>query len=373
MDIIVKAVPFFFLAIFAEYTFSKIKKTPVYRFSDSIGDLGCGVMDQILSLLTHAFFFWLYVELHTRFALFDISPSLWTWVLGFIYLDFLYYWFHRASHRINFIWATHIVHHQSEEYNLTVALRQGGLQALFSQPFYLTMAVIGFPLEMMVVCFSLNLIYQFWFHTRLIHKMGPMEVIMNTPSHHRVHHGINPEYIDKNYAGVFIIWDKIFGTFTPEGIEPSYGITQGLGSFNPLYAHLHYWRDLVGISKRTKMWKDKFLIWFKPPEWKPQDLGGVKFAPPVSKSRVKYDFEISNSMKLYIAFNFMIVSVMTTFLLVKNFEIRNSLFGISFVLGSLGILGGLLDGKLWAKAAERIRLMALVAVVYFYWNLSHFQ
>jgi sterol desaturase/sphingolipid hydroxylase (fatty acid hydroxylase superfamily) len=173
------------------------------------------------------------------------------------------------SHEINAIWATHIVHHQSEEYNLTVALRQSWFQAFFSTLFYLPLAWIGFDPITTVTVIAFNTLYQFWIHTELIKNMGWFEWIFNTPSHHRVHHGSNPEYIDKNHGGTLIVWDRIFGTFQAEQVAPVYGITTPLRSWNPFHANFHYWNDLIQLSARASRATDKLKVFFAAPGWQP--------------------------------------------------------------------------------------------------------
>ena len=169
----------------------------------------------------------------------------WVAAIGLLFgVDFCFYWFHRIAHEYAAPWATHVVHHQSEEYNLAVALRQSAFEGCFAWVFYLPLAVIGFPPIWYVSMKAINLLYQFWIHTEAIDRLGPLEWVMNTPSHHRVHHARNPKYLDKNYAGMFIIWDRMFGTFQPEEEQPVYGITKPLQSWNPLWANLAAWVEL---------------------------------------------------------------------------------------------------------------------------------
>jgi sterol desaturase/sphingolipid hydroxylase (fatty acid hydroxylase superfamily) len=193
------------------------------------------------------------------------------WISLIIIQDFLYYWFHRMAHRSNFLWASHITHHSSEEYNLAVALRQSSFQQFCSWPIYLPLALVGFPAEWLAFVISINLIYQFWFHTREINRLPDwIEAVFNTPSHHRVHHGINPQYLDKNYGGMLILWDKFFGTFEPENEEPRYGITVPLASFNPLWANLHYYWYLCKTSLIAPDIYQIICLWLAPPDWKPE-------------------------------------------------------------------------------------------------------
>lgn len=195
------------------------------------------------------------------------TQSIFSWLLLWIGVDFFYYWYHRVSHRNSFFWIGHSVHHQSEHFNLSVALRQGYFQTLTSWVFYLPLALIGFPTWMFVIVASVNTIYQFWIHTESIRKMGWFEKIFNTPSHHRVHHGKNPQYIDKNYAGSLIIWDKLFGTFEPEEAPADYGVTEPLDSWNPFYANIKVVKDILYYGKGLKSKWGVLRAFFMPPEW----------------------------------------------------------------------------------------------------------
>ncbi len=188
----------------------------------------------------HGVMIYIYQYLFLHYALIVIQASFITWFLLWLAVDFLYYWFHRASHRISFLWIGHSVHHQSEGYNLSVSLRQGIGQSLFSWISYLPLAILGFPFWMFVIVSASNTLYQFWIHTEIINRLKGIDIIFNTPSHHRVHHGTNTKYLDKNYAGSLIIWDKLFGTFQPElkNTKIVYGTTEPLGSQSPFYANI---------------------------------------------------------------------------------------------------------------------------------------
>ena len=205
-------------------------------------------------------------------------------IVLFLGVDCAYYWFHRIAHEYNAPWAGHVVHHSSEDYNLAVALRQGTFQGLFSWVFYLPLALVGFPPAWFAAVSSFDTLYQFWIHTRLIGKLGPLEWVFNTPSHHRVHHARNPKYLDKNYAGTLIIWDRMFGTFQAEEEEPVYGLVKPLNSWNPLWANLHVWNDLFRDAWLAPRWSDKLRIWFMPPGWRPEGLPPNPSPPEVSRA-----------------------------------------------------------------------------------------
>jgi len=283
--LIVVAIPVFFLCIGVELWLARRRHRLVYRFADSIANLGNGIGEQIVGAfaipITVGIYAWVFA--HARVAT-QSARSAAAWIVLFFAVDLAYYAYHRAAHRVNFLWAGHVVHHQSEEYNFSVALRQSWFGQLFSWAFYVPLAVAGFPPAMFLVMTTLNTLYQFFIHTRLVGRLGPLEWFLNTPSHHRVHHGVNPRYVDRNYAGILIVWDRLFGTFEPEGAEPIYGLVKPLGSFNPLWANLHYWVELASMARRTRRLPDKLRAWVAPPEWRPADLGGPVTVPEPERS-----------------------------------------------------------------------------------------
>ncbi|RZK53157.1 MAG: sterol desaturase family protein, partial [Pedobacter sp.] len=225
VDYIALSVPVFFILIGIELAYSFYKKLGYYRLNDSISNLSQGIGQQVTGLFMKTALFFGYTYIFENWRLLTMPKNVWIWIALFIAVDFFYYWFHRMSHQVNALWAAHIVHHQSEDYNLTVALRQSWFQGWFSWVFYLPLAWLGFDPVMFLTLSAFNTLYQFWIHTQAIKSMGMLEHIINTPSHHRVHHGSNPKYIDKNHAGSLIIWDKMFGTFQKEEEQVYYGIT----------------------------------------------------------------------------------------------------------------------------------------------------
>lgn len=364
------AIPLFFLLIGFELAADRKRRRrgeePLYRFADSISSLSCGVGQQVLQTLfltTLGVLTYGFVWEHAR--LFELSPgSLLTWVVAFVAVDLCYWVYHWASHRVNFFWAMHVVHHSSEEYNLSTALRQSWLTNLTSWVFYLPVALLGAPPQVFVLCLTLNILYQFWIHTRTIGKLGPFEWVFNTPSHHRVHHGIDPEYIDKNYAGVFILWDRLFKTFVEERAEPSYGTVKPLNSFNPFWANVELFAHLASMSRRTRRLSDKLLVWLKPPEWQPADLGGVVTVPPVDKAtRVKYRTASRGRAAGYVVGQFALAAAILFALLWQSASLGalELLSGSALIMTALAVWGGLLEGKRWAAPLELARLVGLAA------------
>ncbi len=364
------AIPFFFALIAVELIADKRRRArkadPLYRFADSLGSLACGIGQQALQVFAlSAIGIGIYTAVYEAFHLVPLAMSSpLAWALAFVATDFCYWLYHWASHRVNFFWAMHVVHHSSEEYNLSTALRQSWFTNLVSWVFYLPLAIIGVPPLMFVLSLTLNILYQFWIHTRVIGKLGWFERLFNTPSHHRVHHGIDPEYIDKNYAGVFIVWDKLCGTFVEEKNEPSYGTVKPLASFNPFWANIEGFAHLWEMSRQTKSLKDKLLVWVKPPEWRPDDLGGVVTVPPVDKvNRKKYDVPPRRRVFGYIVGQFAVVSAILFGLLWYKATLPPiviALGGVA-VMAALGVWGGLLEERKWAFPIELARLALIVA------------
>jgi sterol desaturase/sphingolipid hydroxylase (fatty acid hydroxylase superfamily) len=366
------AIPFFLALIALEMQADKRRRRrgeePLYRFADSITSLACGVGQQVLSTLVVATIqIGAYTLVYERLRLFTIPErSIAGWIFAFVGVDLAYYAYHRASHRINFFWATHVVHHQSEEYNLSTALRQSWFTSLTSWIFYAPLALVGVPPLVYVMCLTLNTLYQFWIHTRTIGKLGFVERLMNTPSHHRVHHGIDPEYIDKNYAGVFIVWDKLFGSFVEERREPAYGTVKPLASFDSFWANVEGYARLVDMTRRTARLRDKLGVWIAPPEWRPADLGGPVEIPEVDhEARRKHDVPKNRTLFRYVGAQF--VAVAATVFSLLWFE-ASLAFGekaalVAVVLVTLAGWGALLERRGWALPLELARLGALGAAL----------
>ena len=267
MNYVEVAIPFFILAMLVEYLYGKLVKRQTYRLADTVNSLQLGTLSRLVDVLRLGFSAVVFGALVKWLGVHQWSmDSAWQWVAAFVAYDFCYYWKHRFGHEWRIMWASHIAHHQSEEFNLSTALRQTGTDYI-GFVFYVPLYLAGVPAAAVITVGSLNLIYQFWVHTEHVRRLGPLEWILVTPSNHRVHHARNPEYIDRNYGGVFILWDRLFGSFQDEreDVPCVYGITTGLKSWNPLWANLHFWSDTAKLAWRTRSWGDKLRIWFKPP------------------------------------------------------------------------------------------------------------
>ncbi|EQA47289.1 fatty acid hydroxylase family protein [Leptospira broomii serovar Hurstbridge str. 5399] len=387
-SIIDLAVPFFLILILAEAYIGR--KQNVYRWNDTITDLGTGILFSLTGVFVTLGSLWIYEQVRVHFSIQQLwgfselpegSPIIrgagglefrWaealSWLLILLAVDFIYYWFHRATHEVHFLWACHVTHHSSEEFNLSVALRQSSFQRIFEYTFNLPLAIAGVPWWAFLLCQGILKIYQFWVHTRLIGKLGWVERVFLTPSHHRVHHGRDLQYLDKNHGGILILWDKWFGTYAEETSEPVYGLTTQLGTFNPLTANLHVYLDLWNLISLAPNWKDKFLLLIQKPDWRPSSLGGTKEIPVVSRERLKvYDPQISSERKIYTIVQFFILATIT--LLALRFFKKGILDVEIFLLASLWItfsffsLGILLEGGRKAIIWESVRYASLPILV----------
>ena len=318
MDLVVYAVPFFVLAIVVELVYGLRKGRNTFRLNDSVSSLFLGVLSQARRFVTLGVGGYVYYLVTKYFSLPLLDASHWfTWVLAFVLYDFCYYWLHRMGHERTILWAAHVAHHQSEDYNLTTALRQTSTGFLLGWIFYIPMFLLGVPAEVVVTVGSLNLIYQFWVHTEHIAKLGWYEWLFVTPSNHRVHHAQNDIYLDRNYGGVFIIWDRLFGTFQEELDEEPvvFGIRGPLHSWNPVRALTHIYVDMARDSWRTARWGDKLRVWVARTGWRPED---VAKRSPREKNDLshfhKYDPRVSTRVSLYAFFQLVAAVLLLNFM-----------------------------------------------------------
>uniref|UniRef100_A0A8I3PUP0 Alkylglycerol monooxygenase n=1 Tax=Canis lupus familiaris TaxID=9615 RepID=A0A8I3PUP0_CANLF len=269
-DYVKQATPFFISLMLLELVISWILKgKPPGRLDDALTSISAGVFSRLPSLFSRSIELTTYIYVWENYRLINLPwDSPWTWYLTFLGVDFGYYWFHRMAHEVNIMWAGHQTHHSSEDYNLSTALRQSVLQIYTSWMFYSPLALF-IPPSVYAVHLQFNLLYQFWIHTEVINNLGPLELIINTPSHHRVHHGRNRYCIDKNYAGVLIIWDRIFGTFEAENEKVVYGLTHPINTFEPFQVQFHHLVYIWTTFWATPGFFNKFSVIFKGPGWGP--------------------------------------------------------------------------------------------------------
>lgn len=370
LDPVILSIPIFFALIGLELVYDAYRRRKsgegVYRLNDAFSNISCGIIDQATGVFSKVFTVGMYTLAYTFFA--DLTPwtipSNWAfYILAFVAIDFAYYWSHRWSHQVNLFWTGHVVHHQSEEYNLSVALRQGAFQKILMFWVYLPVAMVGFPPEWFVASMGLNLLYQFWIHTEAVERMGVFEYVLNTPSHHRVHHGRNPKYIDKNHAGVFIIWDRMFGTFQQEEERPTYGITRPLNTFNPVMAHVQPFRELWQDVRSIPSFKDKVRFLFAPPGWYPESMGGFKAPPEVTGEELKYDRSLPLGLNIYLLVQYAFVVGITAFFLfgLERYSTTEKGIFLLFLLYQVFGLGSIFDRNNKALVLEGVRTAMLFA------------
>lgn len=364
MNYVLYAIPFFFVLIGLELLVDRWRGVSTYRLADSINSLSAGVLSQVSGLLTKGLGLLTYGFAVQHLALFELSAQqTWVWVLAFVLYDFCYYWNHRLGHERNVLWAAHSVHHQSEDYNLSTALRQTSSGFLFGWIFYLPLAVLGVPLLVFLTVAALNLLYQFWVHTRHVPKLGWYEWAFVTPSNHRAHHAQNAIYMDRNYGGVFILWDRLFGTFQEELDEEPviFGVTTPLASWNPLWANLQFYVQLWRDASRAASWWDKLRIWFMPTGWRPADVAAkYPLSKPELSQFVKFEVPLSAGQKVYAGVQFALYLVGGTYLLAISESLTLGLLIASWAWVAFGLysVGVWLENRPWARLLEVLRLLS---------------
>ena len=377
MDLIAFAVPFFLLALLIELFADWQKGSGFYRSNDAINSLSAGMLSSTTGYFTKFLSILLWGLVLQNFALidmqltwFDFSPrGVVLWVAAALGWDFCYYWAHRFGHEISVLWAAHAVHHQSEEYNLSTALRQTSTGFLFDWIFYVPLFLIGFPLEVIVTVNAVNLIYQFWVHTRIVRRLGVLDKILVTPSNHRVHHAQNERYIDKNYGGMLILWDRLFGTFEAESDDEPvvFGVRKPLANWNPFWANLQVYDYLLFDARKTARWRDKLGVWFRRTGWRPAD---VESRYPRKRSDFsafrKFDPPVSPGQRRYVLTQFA-VAIVGVFLIAELFAREGAaavLFPCILLWLQLYALGLLNEGRAAAKRIELLRLFVAVPVFF---------
>ena len=290
MKPIAYVIPGFLVLIALEWWVARRRGLSVYRLNDSLTSINVGLMSEFAKALGAVLSVVMYALISERFGAFTWdSRHPMTWVTALLLYDFCYYWVHRTGHEINVLWASHVVHHSSEEFNLSTALRQSSTGFLFRWIFYIPLALLGFPLQVFVIVGLVDFLYQYWVHTQLIGRLGWLEYVVVTPSNHRVHHGQNDYCLDKNYGGIFSFWDRMFGTYADERDEekPVYGVRKPLQSWNPLWANLHQFALIWRQVRAAKQWRVKLMHVFGKPGWSPAPVD----APPAFSARAFERFE----------------------------------------------------------------------------------
>ncbi|XP_077577245.1 alkylglycerol monooxygenase [Stigmatopora nigra] len=342
-----------------------------YNVADSVVSVSLGMMSRLPLLLMRGLELSAYVLVWERYRLLELPwDSAWTWWFSFLAVDFCYYWFHRFAHEVAFLWASHQVHHSSEYYNFSTALRQPLTQQLTSWIFYVPMA-LAVPPSNFAVHIQLNLLFQFWLHTEIIRDLGPLEWIFNTPKHHRVHHGRNQYCIDKNYGGIFIVWDRLFGTFSPEKDKVVYGLVYPSNSFEIMTSQFHYYSSLWRKSTTYSSLTDKLSTFIKGPSWTPgaPRLGNYDHVPKVTGEEKPHNPSCSQPLQIYVVTHFLLL-LYTYHQLFENQPMLSqmSMLGMSaYILLTLTSLGFIIDCRPKASILEMLRCIAMATLLEYHY------
>lgn len=358
--------PIILLISYLEYLFAKNRSDKrIFKYESSIANLSVGIADRLFDIFCSSIFYAIYYDIYDHYHLFKIENAWYIWILLLLATDLVWYWYHRLGHEINILWAAHIVHHHSEEFNYTAAMRITVFQALIRTCFWSILPLIGFPPSMVIPVLLLHGIYSFFTHTRLIGRLGFIEKIFITPSHHRVHHASDEKYLDKNYGDIFVFWDKLFGTFKQEEEEPHYGIVHPLESYSFLWQHFHYYLEIAVAFQRAGSFKGKCLVLFGGPEHMNPAIRKVL----ERKFKVKQESgQLKPSLKRYV--NLQIgccVLSLTALTMFYAFLPASIMFVLSFlVMLTLVQCGALLNQKNYVFYIEMIRIS--IPFVYLAWS-----
>jgi len=351
-------IPLFVGLMLTEYYVSIKKQKKLFCFEEVVANLNVGIAERLCDLFTTGLFYFVFAWLYKHFAFFTISPTIINWVFLFLFTDFIWYWYHRFGHSVNLFWSAHVVHHQSDDFNFTTSARVTVFQAIARALFWSILPVVGFPPGMITIFLLVHGSYPFFTHTQLVGKLGFLEKFMVTPSHHRVHHSCNEEYLDKNYGDILIIWDKLFGTFTEENVQPVYGLTKPLKSYSFLWQHFHFPLEMMVAFKRAGNFRNKVKVVFG----KPDDID------PRIRNYLEKKFNIHHVVKSTSALNRYVKSqTITTLVLLfvvalMEYYLTAFQLGVAalFIIISVVNTGAMLEQRRWIFYLEYTRLLVFV-------------
>jgi sterol desaturase/sphingolipid hydroxylase (fatty acid hydroxylase superfamily)/uncharacterized membrane protein YhhN len=366
-QIIVLATPVFLVLIAIEYAVGRARGNNTYRFNDAVNSIGLGMLSQVSAVFTRLLRIGIYTAVFSTVTLLPDS-SFWTtpmgWLLALVFYDFCYYWLHRAGHRSAVFWAAHVVHHQSQDYNLSTALRQTSSGALLGWVFYLPMALAGVPPLVFGIVALVDLLYQYWIHTQQIGKLGWFDRVFASPSNHRVHHAVNDRYLDKNYGGILILWDRLFGSYAVEedGDRCVYGTRSPLNSWDPLWANAEVYSTLLQDSWHARRWSDKLRVWLKPPGWRPADVAARFPRPDFDMAQATiYAPPMGRAVQIFVALQFaaLLAGVGAFLWLTDGWPLWQSAVWLSVLVTTLWALGAVMQGRISMGEALMIECGAL--------------
>ncbi|MGN8054872.1 sterol desaturase family protein [Pedobacter sp. 22163] len=366
------AIPAFFIFVFIEFRIAQHqKKAKIFKYESTIANFSVGIAERLLNLFIAASFYQVYDWVYLNYSIFDISTKWYVWILLLLSTDLVWYWYHRLGHEINFLWAAHIVHHQSEEFNLSAAARITTIQAIFRNVFWCILPLIGFHPSMIITILLAHGAYSFFTHTQLIGKLGWLEHIFITPSLHGVHHASDEKYLDKNYGDVFVFWDKLFGTFQAEEEAPKYGLTHPIKSYSFLWQHFHYYLEIGEAYKRANGFKAKWNAVFGSPALMDQNIR------PILEERYfqnKIQRAAKPKFKNYLNIQLVaIVAMLTGTTLFYSFLTSfNKAAILIFILLTLINIGALLEQRKWIYYLECFRFILIFGYFFYAFNLLGF-
>ena len=368
-QLILYSVPLFVVLMVFEWLYGMLRGRNTYRLNDTFCSLTLGLISRFPPAFKLGVSGLVYAAAGDLLGVAGLSSELWTtWVLAFLLYDFSYYWKHRLCHERTLLWASHVVHHQSEDYNLGTALRQTSSSFLLSWVFYIPMFAIGVPVDVFVAVAAVNLLYQFWVHTEHIGSLGVLDRILVTPSNHRVHHARNAEYIDANYGGVFIFWDRIFGTYRAERVDlpPVYGTRSPLRSWNPLWANLEVYAQMLRDTWQTPKLADKWRVWTSRTGWRPVDVATRSSGSKAIDAGAKYATNVPLPYRAFAVVQFFMLVLTTLWVLLDIHQMTlDERAALSvLVLLSAAITAGILQGRSLAVGLEIVRSSALLSLLF---------
>jgi len=366
------AIPAFFLFVFIEFKIAQHqKRLKVFKYESTVANFSVGIAERLLNLFIAGSFYQLYCWIYDHYAFMHISTRWYVWILLLLATDFVWYWYHRLGHEINILWAAHIVHHQSEEFNLSAAARITTIQAIFRNVFWCTLPLIGFHPNMIITILLVHGAYSFFTHTQLVGKLGWLEKIFITPSLHGVHHASDEKYLDKNYGDVFVFWDKLFGTFQEEEEAPQYGLTHPIKSYSFLWQHFHYYLEIVEAYKRANGFKAKWNALVGSPALMDQ---AIRPALEERYFQDKQRFTTKPKFKVYLNIQLLLVVVLLTGMTMffNGLSILDRWSLLAFMLITLINIGALLEQRKWIYYLECFRLICVFGYVFYVFDIFSF-
>lgn len=366
------AMPAFFLFVYLEYKLAQRRKRPeIFNYESSVSNISIGLAERLINLFIAASFYQLFYYIYEHYRIFDIPSNFWIWVGLILATDFVWYWYHRLGHEVNFFWAAHIVHHHSEEFNFTAAARITTFQAIIRTGFWCILPFIGFHPRMVITMLIVHGAYSFFTHTQVIGRIKWLEYIFVTPSVHGVHHASDEKYLDKNYGDMFTFWDRMFGTFQEEEEKPKYGLTHPLKSYSFLWQHFHYYFEIYELWKRSKGFKARWDAVFGSPATMDQDIRPMlekRFLQ--DKTDRSHRLKFRNYLYIQLAVSTLILTVFTYYF--NSLGFFDKIFGLSFIIITLINCGALLEQRKWIYYLEYSRLFILSTYLLYIENLAEY-